>query len=50
MVYISMYTIANGNPARILAPVDADGKVCGKDSGYENYPMLYWQTINDIQN
>jgi solute carrier family 44 (choline transporter-like protein), member 2/4/5 len=38
---VSMFGFKNGQPERLLAPLDADGKFCGIDSGYESFPYLY---------
>jgi len=38
---VSVIGFKNGQPQRLLAPLDADGKFCGLDKGYENYPYLY---------
>ena len=43
--YIGVYAIENGNPAEILAPMDADGHFCGRDTGYEDYPYLFFADI-----
>ena len=38
---VSFFGYQHGQPARLLAPLDADGKFCGLDKGYENHPYLY---------
>lgn len=30
MGYIASYTMKNGDPSKIMAPVDADGLFCGR--------------------
>ena len=45
-VYIGIYAVENGDPASILAPMDADGNLCGKTPGYKDYPYLYFSNIN----
>jgi len=45
MGYVANYAISNGDPDLILAPMDADGKFCGKSPGYENYPVLWYANI-----
>lgn len=27
--------------------MDAEGNYCGKTAGYEDYPMLWWQNIDN---
>ena len=43
--YIGIYAIENGDPDAIMAPMDADGKFCGRDAGYEDYPYLFFADI-----
>jgi hypothetical protein len=40
MVYVGIYAVEHGDPARVLAPLDADAKFCGID--YPDYPYLYY--------
>ena len=42
---VSVFGYQNGQPERLLAPLDADGKFCGLDS-YSGYPYLYIMNIN----
>jgi len=42
---VSAFGYKNGQPQRLLAPLDADGKFCGLDS-YSNYPYLYIMDLN----
>ena len=41
MGYLTGYGIMNGHPDRLLSPIDGSGKICGVDTGYEEYPYLY---------
>ena len=43
--YVAVYSYENGNPERIMRPMDADGNFCGKTPGYEDYPYLYYTNI-----
>lgn len=43
--YIGVYSLENGDPLRIMAPMDADGHFCGKDPGYEDYPYVYFSYL-----
>ena len=45
MGYIGNYAYQNGDPARIMAPMDSDGNFCGKTPGFENYPFLWFSDI-----
>lgn len=38
---ISIFGYQHGKPERLLAPLDADGKFCGLDKGYEGHKYLY---------
>jgi len=42
MIGIAGYAITKGNPGLIGRGYDADGKMCGVDIGYEDYPYLYF--------
>ena len=44
MVAVGVYAVEHGDPARVMAPLDADGKFCGID--YPDYPYLYYQDID----
>jgi hypothetical protein len=51
MFGIAGYGFANGNPSKLLAPLDADGHFCGYDDGYEDFPLLYyWSLSSDWAN
>ena len=43
--WIGVYSLENGDPSAIMAPMDSNGKFCGRDPGYEDYPYLF---ISDI--
>ena len=43
--WIGIYALENGDPDAIMAPMDADGKFCGRDEGYEDYPYLFYADI-----
>jgi hypothetical protein len=42
MIGISIYGYANGNPNLIGRGYDSDGYMCGVDTGYTDYPYLYF--------
>jgi hypothetical protein len=42
MIGIAGYAISKGNPNLIGRGYDSDGKMCGVDAGYEDYPYLYF--------
>lgn len=44
--YITVYALEHGDPERILAPMDGNGKFCGMDEGYEDYPYLFYADLN----
>lgn len=31
-----------------MAPYDSDGKFCGIDDGYEDYPYLFYTDVNPV--
>ena len=41
----SFYGYSNGDPKALLAPLDGTGNLCGVDTGYEDYPYLYFADI-----
>lgn len=45
MFWASIYGYVNGNPGKLIAPIDGDKNICGFDPGFEDYPKLY---IDDI--
>ena len=44
--YIFVYALEHGDPKSIMAPMDADGKFCGRDVGYEDYKYLLYADIS----
>ena len=46
MMGMTMWGYKNGDIVRLLSPFDYNGKICGSDVGYENYPNLYLYTID----
>jgi solute carrier family 44 (choline transporter-like protein), member 2/4/5 len=38
---ISIFGYQHGQPDRLLAPLDADGRFCGLDPIAKDYPYLY---------
>jgi len=42
MIGVAAYGLSKGNPSLIGRGYDYDGKMCGIDAGYEDYPYLYW--------
>ena len=38
---VSVFGYQNGQPQRLLAPLDADGRFCGLDPVVQDYPYLY---------
>lgn len=43
---ISVFGYNHGQPERLLAPLDADGKFCGIEQGYEAYKYLYIMDVS----
>ena len=43
---VSVFGFQHGKPDRLLAPLDADGKFCGLDPGYESHPYLYFLDLD----
>ena len=46
--YVAYYAVGNGDPDLILAPLDADGKFCGRSPGYTEYQYLYYTDISSL--
>lgn len=46
MIGCSVYGYVKGSPAKLFAPIDAEGHICGYDPGYTNYPYLFIWDIN----
>ena len=47
MGYCAAYGFMNGNPDKLLSPIDGDNKICGVTKGYEDYPYLFVADINE---
>lgn len=47
MIYVGSYAVSHGDPDRIMTPYDATGAFCGKSPGYEAYPYLWFQNLNN---
>ena len=45
MFICTFYGYINGEPWKLIAPIDGDGNICGWTAGYEDYSHLY---IGDI--
>jgi len=45
MIWSTVYGYVNGNPGKLIAPIDGDKNICGYSAGVEDYPKLY---IDDI--
>jgi hypothetical protein len=37
MFATAAYGYAYGDPSKLITPFDSDGKICGKDDGYDGY-------------
>ena len=42
---MGLYNISQGDPKKLLAPQDADRRLCGIDDAVIDYPLVYW-TLN----
>ena len=50
-IAIAVLGFHNGHPSKLLYAYDEDGKACGHDDGYEDYPYLYfYSSINNTNN
>lgn len=50
-IVIAILGFYNGHPSKLLYVYDEDGKACGHDKDYENYPYLYYySSINNTEN
>ena len=49
-MFIAIWSFAKSDLARLLAPLDDDGNFCGEDSGYEDFPRVYWPDIQSETN
>ena len=41
MLTAAIYGYVNGDPYKLIAPIDGDGAICGFDPGFVEYPKLY---------
>ena len=46
MIMETVYGYVNGNPDKLIAPIDGDKNICGYTDGYKDYPDLYIGDIN----
>jgi len=46
----TVYGYINGNPGKLIAPIDGNEMICGYSPGYEDYPKLYIDDITDAAN
>jgi hypothetical protein len=44
---LSIYGYTNGNSKKLMAPADRINNLCGFSPGFENYPYLYIDGLND---
>lgn len=44
--FMGVYGYINGEVSKLIAPVDANGRICGYSVGVEKYPSLYIANIN----
>ena len=42
---VAILGFVKGHPSLLLYAYDEDGKACGHDKGYENYPYLYFYSV-----
>jgi len=38
----AIYGYSKGQPKKLLAPMDGAGNFCGVDTGFEDYPFIYF--------
>ena len=41
-VFVGLYAVQNGDPARVMTPYDNAGNFCGRSVGFEKYPYLWF--------
>ena len=46
----TIYGYVNGNPGKLIAPIDGSSNICGYSTGFEDYPKLYIDNIVDAVN
>jgi hypothetical protein len=39
---MGFYNIAKGDPKKLIAPQDANRRLCGIDDAVKDYPLVYW--------
>jgi len=47
MLISAIYGYAEGNPGKLIAPINGDSLICGYSPGQEDYPKLYIDNIVD---
>ena len=47
MVYLGVLGFSTGDPLLLASPFDEDGKQCGRDPGYQEYPKIFISFMND---
>lgn len=47
MGFATIYGYINGNPGKLIAPIDGSKNICGYSTGFEDYPRLYIDDIAD---
>jgi choline transporter-like protein 2/4/5 len=50
MAILTGYGYANGDPDKLISPIDGDGKICGVTPGYEDYQYLFIADIAQAAN
>lgn len=48
MGFCTAYGYANGDPNKLIAPIDGDGNICGVTPGYEDYGYLFIGNIDTL--
>ena len=48
MGFCTYWGYANGNPGKLIAPIDGDEHICGVSPGYEDYQYLYIGDLHTI--
>jgi hypothetical protein len=48
MSFLTYYSYHNGNVWKLVAPVDGDFRICGFDTGVEDYPYLYLSKMDSL--
>lgn len=50
MFICTFYGYMNGEPWKLVAPIDGDSNICGYTAGYEDYSHLYIGQISTATN